>query len=267
MDGFEATKKIRTFNKNIPVVALSAAVMPKDKELTFEAGMNGHLSKPIHKGELESFIKERFETTVIEKARALNSDNEHLFSKITHFDVNELYQTLGLPLEKVLTIYETYKNFLRESMGQLDEITASPEKLAAYIHKLKGTSANTRVESVRALCEEIEVQGVSAARITALKTELQQVYDEIETYITPLLHQNRIKTETIDDAKRLLDTILYNLTESYLVSQADLTHLLSALKGFIKEDEKVQLQDAFDQGDDESMLVMLEKIKGKLHES
>ena len=47
MDGFEATKKIREFNKKTPIVALSAAVMDKDKELTSLVVWNNHLAKPL----------------------------------------------------------------------------------------------------------------------------------------------------------------------------------------------------------------------------
>lgn len=56
MDGFEASRKIRELNIQTPIVALSAAVMQKDKELTCEAGMNTHISKPINNEELEEVI-------------------------------------------------------------------------------------------------------------------------------------------------------------------------------------------------------------------
>ena len=51
MDGFEATKIIRTYTDytSTPIFALSAAVMQEDKKLTKEAGMDEHLAKPIDK--------------------------------------------------------------------------------------------------------------------------------------------------------------------------------------------------------------------------
>ncbi len=57
MDGFEATKEIRKFNQNIPIIALSAAVMQDDKLLTQKAGMNAHIAKPINLNELEKVIE------------------------------------------------------------------------------------------------------------------------------------------------------------------------------------------------------------------
>jgi len=47
MDGFEATKAIREFDKEITIVALTANAMKEDIEATAIAGMNSHISKPI----------------------------------------------------------------------------------------------------------------------------------------------------------------------------------------------------------------------------
>ncbi len=51
MDGYEATKVIRKFkNKkiaNIPIIAMTANAFEEDKNAAKEAGMNGHLAKPI----------------------------------------------------------------------------------------------------------------------------------------------------------------------------------------------------------------------------
>ncbi|MDY0122224.1 MAG: ATP-binding protein [Sulfurimonas sp.] len=52
MSGYEATKKIREYNKKIPIIALTAAAMVEDKQKVLEAGMNDHLGKPIEKEEL-----------------------------------------------------------------------------------------------------------------------------------------------------------------------------------------------------------------------
>lgn len=56
MDGIEATKSIRKFNKNIPIIALSANASQEDIEKSIKAGMNNHISKPIDKIELYNAI-------------------------------------------------------------------------------------------------------------------------------------------------------------------------------------------------------------------
>nr|WP_300988371.1 response regulator [Thiocapsa sp.] len=52
MDGFEATRRIRPMRPDLPIIALSAAVMEADRNDAREAGMNDHLAKPIDTVEL-----------------------------------------------------------------------------------------------------------------------------------------------------------------------------------------------------------------------
>ncbi len=47
MDGYTATVEIRKFNKNIPILALSASVFMEVKEKISECGMNGFIFKPF----------------------------------------------------------------------------------------------------------------------------------------------------------------------------------------------------------------------------
>lgn len=62
MDGFETTKRIRSaqcgkFNPEIPIFAFTANIMPEDKKACNDAGMNGFISKPFRKSEIEDAIK------------------------------------------------------------------------------------------------------------------------------------------------------------------------------------------------------------------
>jgi len=47
MDGYEATRQIRQFNKDIPIIAQTAYVMSGEEEKTKEAGCNDYLTKPL----------------------------------------------------------------------------------------------------------------------------------------------------------------------------------------------------------------------------
>lgn len=58
MDGYEATKEIRYFNKDIPIIALTADVMKGVQAKTKEAGMNSYLTKPVKKDELLKVLYE-----------------------------------------------------------------------------------------------------------------------------------------------------------------------------------------------------------------
>ena len=61
MDGFEATKMIRTLeeklNIHIPIVAMTAHAMKGDKEKCLAVGMDHYLSKPVNPDELYSVVE------------------------------------------------------------------------------------------------------------------------------------------------------------------------------------------------------------------
>jgi len=51
MDGYEATRRIRAIEleqlKQVPIIAMTANVFREDIEKCLEAGMNGHVGKPL----------------------------------------------------------------------------------------------------------------------------------------------------------------------------------------------------------------------------
>ena len=55
MDGFEATKKIREFNKETPIIGLSADVMTESVSSLQSIGMNDFVTKPFRPNDF--FIK------------------------------------------------------------------------------------------------------------------------------------------------------------------------------------------------------------------
>ncbi len=62
MDGYEATTEIRSLEKenhmrHIPIVALTANAMEKDREKSLNAGMDDHVSKPVKLDDLELTIQ------------------------------------------------------------------------------------------------------------------------------------------------------------------------------------------------------------------
>ncbi len=54
MDGLEATRKIREFDKQIPIICMSANVYKEDKLAAQESGMNDFIEKPLERADIES---------------------------------------------------------------------------------------------------------------------------------------------------------------------------------------------------------------------
>ena len=62
MNGYEATREIRALDDpeiaNIPIVAMTADAFDEDKKLALDAGMNGHIAKPIDVTRLMEMLRE-----------------------------------------------------------------------------------------------------------------------------------------------------------------------------------------------------------------
>ena len=62
MDGLKAAEKIRTLTredaKSIPIIAMTANAFEEDRRKTKEAGMNGHLTKPINSDKLLELLSQ-----------------------------------------------------------------------------------------------------------------------------------------------------------------------------------------------------------------
>lgn len=57
LDGYSATRAIREFNQEIPILALTASATSNVKEKTFDAGMNDYITKPFNPDEFYQRIK------------------------------------------------------------------------------------------------------------------------------------------------------------------------------------------------------------------
>ena len=61
MDGFEATRQIRVLEAKLvrtraPIVALTANVLPEERQRCLDAGMDDHLAKPFHRDDLANVL-------------------------------------------------------------------------------------------------------------------------------------------------------------------------------------------------------------------
>lgn len=62
MNGYEAAKTIRSLDsegaKTIPIIAMTANAFEEDKQNAFNAGMNGHIAKPLNFDELSAVLQQ-----------------------------------------------------------------------------------------------------------------------------------------------------------------------------------------------------------------
>ena len=70
MDGYQATQCIRYLNDKkkaeIPIIAMTANAFAEDRKRAFDAGMNGHIAKPV---EIDKLISEILKYTEKDDAK------------------------------------------------------------------------------------------------------------------------------------------------------------------------------------------------------
>jgi CheY-like chemotaxis protein len=60
VDGYEATRQIRQFNKDVVIIAQTAYGLSGDREKAIEAGCNDHITKPTKLDVLKELIRKHF---------------------------------------------------------------------------------------------------------------------------------------------------------------------------------------------------------------
>ncbi|MBY0476595.1 MAG: response regulator [Chitinophagaceae bacterium] len=113
MDGYTATEMIRSdLQSNIPVIAMTANVLPGEKEKCKKAGMNDYISKPLNESILYdllvSYSKSENSTDALEQSTPLLIDKQYLhriFSGNEEF-IKEIIEQFLLQFPKEITELE-----------------------------------------------------------------------------------------------------------------------------------------------------------------
>lgn len=185
MDGFEASKIIRESNKQIPIIALSAAVMKEDREKSYEFGMNEHLSKPIDEKKLFEILNKWIgnkENENIKFYEEINSnsikDEEENGIDLFKYDFKEINIAKGLEYTDndsslYLLILNSFKGNLENEFSDLIEVIKGDDLESAkrLIHTLKGLAETIGAENLKDSSSEINLAYVKGSLIKQYMTE------------------------------------------------------------------------------------------------
>ncbi len=152
MDGYEATKKIRSMesgNKHTRIIAMTANAMTGDREKCLAAGMDDYISKPIDYHKMFKIIEENKVNHVKPK------EYPNFFNK----DMEVFAAQSGMEMEDIKKLFEIYINYLPEIFGEIEKALVDNdfEKLRNLSHQLKGSSSNLRITEIYELVMKLEV--------------------------------------------------------------------------------------------------------------
>lgn len=141
MDGFEATKLIKKHWPNLPIIALTANIIPREHTVLCNAGVSKVLLKPINDHELLKTIKQLTQQSInVTESILQHSNKTNLIEyNIAHHELNIELQTLIIKLKKGyasqnITVIEDINHQIAGVSGlyELPEI----ECCVAEIHEL-----------------------------------------------------------------------------------------------------------------------------------
>lgn len=207
MDGLTATRAIRRLPgfARLPIVAMTANVMPGDRERCLQAGMNDHLAKPIEPDDLTRVLQQWIAPRSLLAAVSRHVDSAGLGS--TRSDVgaarvngiDDPGQIPGLDVARGLrqslgreTLYRSLLQTFVETQSSFDSL------LDAALQAADWTSAQRLAHTLKGVAAQI-----GATEVASSAAQLEQALRRRGT--TEALREHRIQTSRQLDT--LIDTI------------------------------------------------------------
>lgn len=164
MDGYEFTRRVRATEElaQLPIIAMTANVLPEQAQRCLAAGMNDVLGKPVLMDGLRQML---MKWQILPVPRLL--------------DINLLQAAFGSSFETMLM---SFRQELEQSLGLIHE---DDKALANWVHRQAGTIAMMRVDGVAEqawhLEEQIRKDGRAGCEGELMKFRdvLQQLVDEL----------------------------------------------------------------------------------------
>ncbi len=175
MDGYEATRKIRESpaHRKLPIIAMTANALERDRQRCFDAGMNDYVTKPIDVEQVLSTLERWVKKSSTSSSRA------------PAVDVEDALRRLG---GKRKLFFELLADFPNEHAGAAGEIRESlhrrdHEGARRIAHSIKGIAANLSMPGVCQAAAELEQQLVQGGDpepgLSALETALGVAVESI----------------------------------------------------------------------------------------
>ena len=139
MNGYEATINIRNSGIKTPIFAVTANAFKDDFEQSIKVGMDGHITKPFKKEELQSIIEK-----CLSQQDSLKNEISNENKNFDVFNYKELLENYLDEKEVVLDVLNVFKEKVNNQIKIIEkEIGVNNfEKIAFETHSIKGGALN-----------------------------------------------------------------------------------------------------------------------------
>jgi HPt (histidine-containing phosphotransfer) domain-containing protein len=186
MDGLEATRTIRRIEGRdgcrIPIVAMTANVLPEARAACFAAGMDGFIAKPFVRAQLLDELRR----WLPQRAAPLGAEVLPLrgegapAKRLDYARVAALREGMRSDFDELVTVFLQTADGLVSAMSSALQ-TGDVKALYRYAHTLKSSAGNVGAEELSRLAKSLETHahaGVpfeSARLVNGLRIELERV--------------------------------------------------------------------------------------------
>jgi two-component system, sensor histidine kinase and response regulator len=264
MDGYTAAKIIRQQHPKLPIIALSAAVMEEDKRKAYQAGMDGHIKKPLDEQELFANlakwlqISATIEQSFSEQATKFQYD-------LRGFDTDFGLRMAGSDSDFYLKQLNRFKKELDSDLGELVQVVKNGDltRAAALAHSLKGISATLGATELAQLASQLDL----ACRNSNINYDLLQQLDNLINFTKNQLFKiqdvssvNMSNQITILSPDTAITQLTHSLNMNELVDEQVLASVLEYVKLQYSPQDADELNQAIENFDYEQALGFLAKL-------
>jgi PAS domain S-box-containing protein len=182
MDGFRATAFIREREKGeqrrTPIIALTASVLPGDKERCLDAGMDDYLGKPIQLEALDTALRRWIP---LSERRASREEPAEESTLPSDHPLRLLQVQAGARV-----VAEVIDIFLQTTPRRMEELRQARRRgdtasVRAIAHNLKGAAAQIGARDMSELCVELQdvLRAHDLSGTDGLLDALQEDFDEV----------------------------------------------------------------------------------------
>ena len=274
MDGYEATRRLRTEGYTGPIIALSAAVMDDDRQRASDAGMDAHLGKPIDSEQLYAKLRaflaapESAQQPTVATSAPVAADSDEspsllqgqggLPAHLPGFDLQQgLRQLAGDETVYIRLLRGLRSKICSDYAPLVDHLRSGDVEAARRIaHTLKGTAGTLGGVDLWRLAEEIDITlkgggTVEEGRIKALErvlNEAEQALGELESNdqlaVSVGTAQAVPRLRSYMENSELVDESIVQEAAAWLREQGHDTAALEAHIAQLEYDEALRILDA-----------------------
>ena len=171
LNGVEATKKIRTLNKKIPIICMSANVYKENKHEAKMAGMNDFIEKPFSPKDIEVRLAQLLSPLEKKENNRLRSRALEHFK--TYFDEETGVKFISMAEEGL----KKYIKGIEQAFSVKDN-----ESLTFNFHGIKGILANLGLEELAFKAGKL-LEWVKNEDFEKIKKEIDEFLLEVKTFL------------------------------------------------------------------------------------